>query len=139
MNNQNRISYVDNEKRSNKRLALFTSIWLITTALLAFGPTFVWEFMTVPTIVATVLNLGAGGLMVWANIKHLKSLDELGQKIFLNSAAITLGVVLVFGVCYELLLTSTQLFTFAPSISHVYFVMGITFMASTYAGHRKYR
>ncbi len=139
MNEQSQPSYSENETKSNKQLALYTSIWLITTALLAFGPKLIWDFSATFTIIAVVLNLSAGGFMIMANIKHLNSLDELGRKIFLESAAITLGVILVFGVCYELLFVAADLFTFTPRISHIYFVMGITFMLSTFLGHRRYR
>jgi hypothetical protein len=139
MNNQKLNSYTETEKQSNKRLALFTGIWLVTTALLAFGPKLVWDFSVTFTILAVITNLIAGGFMVKANIAHLASLDELGQKIFLESAAITLGVLMVFGVCYELLFFAGNLLSITPRISHIYFVMGFTFMLSTYLGHRRYR
>lgn len=139
MSEQTKASYTENEKRSNKQLALYTSIWLITTALLAFGPKLIWDFNVIFTVIAVVCNLIAGGFMISANIKHLNSLDELGRKIFLESAAITLGVLMVFGVCYELIFFTGMLFEMTPRISHLYFVMGFTFILATYLGHRKYR
>lgn len=139
MTEQTKLSYTENEKRSNKQLAIYTSIWLITTALLAFGPKLIWDSGVILTIIAIISNLIAGGFMVFANIKHLNSLDELGRKIFLDSAAITLGVLMVFGVCYELVFFTGILFESTPRISHLYFVMGFTFLLSTYFGHRKYR
>lgn len=139
MTEQTNQSYCENEKRSNKQLALYTGIWLITTALLAFGPKLIWDFSVALTIIAVLCNIIAGGFMISANIKHLKSLDELGQKIFLESAAITLGVLMVFGVCYELVFFAGMLFEMTPRISHMYFVMGFTFILATYLGHRKYK
>jgi predicted Co/Zn/Cd cation transporter (cation efflux family) len=139
MSQQTPLSYSQNEKKTNKQLGIYTAIWLITTALLAFGPKLIWDFSAAFTIIAVVLNLTAGGFMIMANIKHLNSLDELGRKIFLESAAISLGVIVVFGVCYELLFVAANLFTFIPRISHIYFVMGFTFILSTFVGNRRYR
>ena len=136
-NNQD--SYSMKESKSNKNLAIFTGLWLVTTALLAFGPKLIWSQMALLNIAAIVINLVSGGFMVWANIKHLQNLDELAQKIFLNSAAITLGVLMVVGVSYELIFLTDLFNSFAPKISHLYFVMGFTFILSTYLGHRKYK
>ncbi len=131
--------YNETERESNKNLAFFTALWLITTALLAFGPTLIWDEKAWLNILAVVLNLISGALMIKANIKHLQKLDELAQKIFLNSAAITLGVLMVVGVCYELLFFTDLINSFEPRISHLYFVMGFTFIISTYLGHKKYQ
>ena len=126
-------------KHSNINLASFTSGWLITTALLAFGPRFLWDYNAILTLIAIAANVVLGGIMIFANIKHLQSLDELGRKIFLDSAAITLGVLVVFGVVYELSSFAGEAFAFTARISHIYFVMGPTFFISTLIGHRKYR
>lgn len=134
---QNR--YSKQEQSSNKRLALYTGIWLASTALLAFGPKLLWSQVAELNLLAIFVNLISGGFMIKANISHLKNLDELAQKIFLNSAAITLGVLMVVGVCYELIFFTDLIDSFEPRISHLYFVMGITFILSTYLGHRKYQ
>lgn len=124
---------------SNKQLAIWTGAWLISTALLAFGPKLIWDFSTALTIVAILLNLVVGAGMTMANIKHLQSLDELGRKVFLEAAAITLGVVVVFGVCYELVSFAGSQFAFDARISHIYFVMGPTFFISMLVGNRRYK
>ena len=128
MSEKTPLNHSKTNKKTNTQLGIYTAIWLATTALLAFGPKLIWNFSTAFTIIAVVLNLSAGGFMITANIKHLKSLDELGRKIFLESAAISLGVIVVFGVCYELLFVAADLFIFIPRISHIYFVMGFTFI-----------
>ncbi len=136
-NNENQ--YIKEERSSNKKLAFYTGIWLASTALLAFGPKLLWAQLPVLNILAILINLISGGFMIKANISHLKKLDELAQKIFLNSAAITLGVLMVVGVCYELIFYTDLINAFEPRISHMYFVMGITFILATYIGHRKYQ
>ena len=60
------------------------------------------------------------------------------QKIFLDSAALTLGVGLVCGLGYELL-EDIRLISFQPEISHLGILMCLTFLAGNIAGHRKYR
>jgi len=139
MSDQSKRSYTENEAHTNKQLALYTGIWLVTTAVLAFGPKLIWDFSVGITIASIIANLIAGGFLIFANIKHLNSLDELGRKIFLDSAAITLGVMLVVGVCYELVFFTGLLYEFTPRIAHLYFLMGFTFLLSTYLGHRKYK
>ena len=139
MTDSTKSTYAKKEAHGNKNLALYTGIWLLTTALLAFGPKLIWGFSTLSTILAVIANLTAGGLLIRANVHYIKCLDELGRKIFLESATITLGVLMVFGVCYELVFVTGIINDFSPRISHLYFVMGITFIVSTYFGHRKYR
>lgn len=139
MTEQTNDKFNNRVKKSNLNLAIYTGGWLVTTALLAFGPKFIWDFSTLFTLFAIAANIVLGALMVLANIKHLNALDELGRKIFLDSAAVTLGVVMVFGVCYELTSFAGDVFSFTPRISHMYFVMGFTFMLSVFIGDRKYR
>jgi hypothetical protein len=139
MTNQSKSTYAQQEFKGNKNLALYTTIWLISTALLAFGPKLIWDFSIALTVVAIVLNIIAGGLLILANVKYVKCLDELGRKVFLESATITLGVLMVFGVAYELIFVTGAIGEFEPRISHLYFVIGITFIVSTFLGHRKYR
>ena len=64
--------------------------------------------------------------------------ETRGTKIFLDAAAITLGVVLVCGVSYELL-EDIRLISGEPQISFLIVLMSLTFMASHAAGHWKYR
>lgn len=126
-------------KESNKYLAIWTGTWLVSTALLAFGPKLIWDYSTSLTIIAILLNLAAGAGMTMANIRHLQSLDELGRKVFLDAAAITLGVMVVFGVCYELVSFAGAQFAFDARISHIYFVLGPTFFISMLIGTRRYK
>lgn len=139
MTDQTKSKYAQKEAQGNKNLAFYTGIWLVTTALLAFGPKLIWDFSLALSILAIVANLVTGALLIVANVKYVNCLDELGRKIFLESATITLGVIMVFGVCYELVFVTGIFPDFTTRISHLYFVMGATFIISTYIGHRKYR
>ena len=124
--------------KSSLHLLRWTTTWVATTALAAFGPRLIWDFATLPTILAILVNLGIGFRVILQIKRYVQALDELGQKIFLNAASITLGVVMVCGVSYELL-EDIRLISGEPQISFLIALMSLTFMASHLAGHRKYR
>lgn len=130
--------WASSSKRNTLRLAYWTFAWVATEAVAAFGPRFIWDYATLPTVVAVAVNLGIGFGMIVANKRYLQGLDELHQKIFLDAAAITLGVGLVCGLSYELL-EDIRLIAFEPEISHLVILMALTFMVSMVVGHRKYQ
>lgn len=125
-------------RRSTLRLLCWTVAWLLTTALLAFGPKFIWNEALGATLLALALNLGAGLGVILANRQHLRDLDEMIQKVLLEAMGITLGVVLVIGIPYSLL-DAYDVFAFEADIAHLYFVMGLTLIASVVVGMRRYR
>jgi hypothetical protein len=120
------------------RLGCWTAAWVATTALVAFGPKLMWNFDTLLTILAVLVNLGVGFGMIVANKRSLKGMDEMHQKIFLGAAVLSLGVGLVCGISYELL-EDIRLIPFQPEISHLIILMALTFLAGIIAGHRKYQ
>lgn len=129
------------EARNKKHtilLACWTGGWLATTAILAFGPKFIWHFNTLATILSLLVNLGVGFGMILAFIRHLKGLDEMHQKIILEAAALSLGVGLVCSSSYKLL-EDIKLISFEPEIFHLVILMSLTFLVGVIAGHRKYQ
>jgi hypothetical protein len=120
------------------RLRYWTTAWVVSMALAAFGPKLIWNFDTLLTTVGVLINLGVGFGMIVATKRYLHGLDEMQQRIFLDSAVLTLGVGLVIGLCYELL-EDIKLITFEPEISHLVVLMCLTFLAGMIVGHRKYR
>lgn len=125
-------------RENNKRLGYWTIVWVITTALAAFGPKFFWNFNTTFSVLVIVLNLVIGTGMILAHRKNLQGQDELQQKITMQAMAITLGVVLVVGIAYELL-EDIHLITFQPEISHLIILMGLTFITAKAITQRNYR
>ena len=124
--------------KSSLHLLRWTATWLATTALAGLGPGLIWDYATLPTSLAILVNLGIGFRMILQIKRYVQALDELGQKIFLNAASITLGVGLVCGISYTLL-ASQKLISFQPEIGRLNSLMALTFVAATYAGARKYR
>jgi hypothetical protein len=140
MSNPNERSnrWATSNKRNTVRLAYWTFAWVATMAVAAFGPRYVWDFATVPTILALLVNLGVGVGMIVANKRYLQGLDELHQKIFLDAGALTLGVGLVGGLSYELL-EDVKLISFEPEISHLVMLMSLTFLLGMILGNRRYQ
>ena len=130
--------FATNIKKNTLRNLYWTAAWLASFAVAAFGPRLIWDFATLPTILGVLINLGVGFGMIAVNKRNVRGWDELGQKIFLDAAAFTLGVGLVCGLSYELL-ASQKLISFQPEIGHLIMLMALTFVAANYAGTRKYR
>ena len=125
-------------KINTVQLGLWTGVWVLTTALAAFGPKFFWEFNTPLTILGVLINLGIGFGMILANKRYLNGLDELMRKIQLEAMAFSLGVGLVCGLSYELL-EDIKLISFEPEISHLIMLMAITYIGGVLAGQRKFK
>ena len=125
-------------KRNTLHLGYWTFAWVATMAVAAFGPKLIWNFATLPTTIAVLVNLGVGFGMILSNRQYLRGLDELHRKIFLDAGALTLGVGLVCGLSYEIL-EDIKLISFEPEFSHVVILMSVTFLVGMIAGHRRYQ
>jgi len=120
------------------RLGYWTGTWLVTMAVATFGPLLVWQSNQLLTVLAILINLGAGFGMIVANKLHLRGLDEMHQKIQLEAMALSLGVGLVVGLGYSMM-DVTNLITFDAEISHLVILVGLTYGAGVFVGLRKYR
>ncbi len=120
------------------RVTVWTAVWVVSTAMAAFGPKFLWDFNTAFTVMAVLVNLAVGAVMIMANIRHVKGMDEMQQKIFLDASGVTLGVGLIGGCSYELL-EDIRLIGFQPEISHLILLMCFTFAVSMVVGNRRYQ
>lgn len=123
---------------STRNLAFWTGAWLLTTALMTFGAKLLWPGNNTLSFITIALNLAAGAAMILANIRHLRVQDELERKLFLDAAAITLGVGLVAGIAWQFYgnLPSS---TVQPQISHLILLMGGTFLVSLVVAMRRLR
>ncbi len=125
-------------KRNTNLLKAWTFTWLVTSAIAAFAPKFIWDFNTTLTILAVLLNLGVGFKMILVNRQHLNGLDEMQRKIQTDAMGLTLGTGLVVGLSYELL-EDIKLITFEPEISHLVIIMALTYLIGIIVGGVKYR
>ena len=130
--------YNERNCKNTRNLRNWAIAWVISMAVAAFAPKYLWDFNVLLTIIAVIVNLATGFGMLFANRRYIRGLDEMQQKIMLDAMGLTLGVGLVVGQCYELL-EDIKLISFQPEISHLVLLMCITYMAAMIAGYRKYQ
>ena len=131
-------SYQTKNNANTITLRNWTIAWVVTMAIASFAPRFIWDFNTALTITAVLVNLAVGFKMLITNRDYLRDLDEMQQKILLEAMALALGVGLVVGLSYELL-EDIKLITYQPELSHIVFLMVITYGLAVVSGHRKYQ
>ena len=131
-------NYQTKNNANNITLRNWTLAWVISMAIAAFAPKFIWDFNTALTFTAVLINLAVGFKMLIANRDYLRGLDEMQRTILLEAMALALGVSLVVGLSYELL-EDIKLITYQPEISHLVFLMVITYGLAVISGHRKYQ
>ncbi len=127
-----------NSAKNTRWLGYWTGVWVLTMAVVNFGPRFIWQFNESLTIAAILINLAIGFGMIMANKRHLKGLDEMHQKIQLEAMALSLGVGLVVGLAYSNL-DVTNIIPADAEISHLVILMGLTYLMGVILGLRKYR
>ena len=130
--------WCDNTRKNTVNLAYWTGAWVLTIALVSFGPKFLWNENDTVTIIAILVNLAIGIGVILANKRHLNSLDELQRKIQLEAMSLTLGVAVIFGLSYSML-DITNLISYDAEISHLVILIGLTYLAGTIIGNMRYR
>src|SRR5882757_3263357 len=120
------------------RLACWGGTWLAATALMKFGPKFLWNKALVFTLLAVGLDVAVGVGMILANKSYLAELDELQRKVQLNAMGITLGVGLIAGVPFSVM-DSYHLIPFHADIASLLILMALTFVVSNLYGTWRYR
>ena len=120
------------------RLFRWTGAWAAATALMAFGPKFLWDKALVFTMLAVALDVAVGVGLILANKNYLAELDELQRKVQLNAMGITLGVGLIAAAPFSVM-DSYHLLPFHADIASLVILMALTFLASNLYGTRRYR
>lgn len=120
-----------------RNLAYWTAGWLVTMAFASFGPTLLWDGRAVPTLLVILLNTLIGLGMIVANKRYLMSLDEMQQRLHLESMGVALGVGLVVGLSYSNLDISNMI-AFDAEISHLVMIIALTYIATLITLTRKY-
>src|SRR5579871_1540830 len=100
------------------RLFYWNGVWGMATALMAFGPGFLWHKALLPTLLAVGLDVAAGVGMILANKKYIMQLDELQRRVQLNSFAITVGVAVIVGIPYSVM-SMYHVIPFRADIGHL--------------------
>ena len=125
-------------KKSTKKLAIWSMLWTFSMAVATFGPIFIWEENVALTIIAVVINALLGMGMILINIKHINSLDDLQKKIQLDAMGIALGAGVVGGLSYTLL-DITNLITNDAEIAFLVIFISLTYLVALLIGQKRYK
>lgn len=126
------------KKKNIKLLAIWTLGWVLSLAVVTFGPKFIWEDKEVLTYLAFFLNLGFGVGMIFANRNHINGLDELDKKITFDAMAIALGVGVIGGLSFSVM-DITNMIGFDAEISFLVVLISITYMIAMIVGKLRYK
>jgi len=88
-------------KKNLLKNLLWTSLWLLSFALLVVGPRELWENNNLFTIFAAFVNLVLIVSMLYSNKNLFKSYDELQKTINLKATAVTLFLTVFLGLFWE--------------------------------------
>jgi hypothetical protein len=119
-------------------LAFWTTGWVSTMAVAVFGPQFLWPGNTGATLAAVIINLVLGIGMIRSNVIHLNTLDELMQKIQLQSMGIALGVGVVGGLTYSTL-DITNLIPMDAEIGFLVMLISVTYLVSIVINTKRFK
>src|SRR5215472_1448646 len=95
--------YKSRIRMSTRRLVRWNGAWVAATALMAFGPKFLWNKALVLTLLAVGLDVAVGVGMILATKRYVMELDELQRKVYLNALGITVGVGLIAGIPFSVM------------------------------------
>ena len=118
--------------KNNIRFLCWTLAWAVTMVLADKAELYGWHSSSMISIIAIVVNTGLGLGMIMAFMRFLKGMDELQQKIQLNSLAMSVGVGIVGGFTYSLLATAN--FIADAEASDVLLIMSVTYMVGVMIG-----
>lgn len=139
--NRNKEKSNEWEKRARVKtisLAIWTVLWVLSVALAAFGHELFWGSNDPMNVLVILLNFGIGIGMIMANIKHLREMDEMLQKVHLEAMGISLGLAVVGGISYSML-DATNVIPFDAEIAGVIVLIGLSYFISLLINLRRYK
>jgi hypothetical protein len=107
-------------------------------AVVAFGPSLLWNNNSAVTLLFIVINTIIGVGMLLMNRKYTNALDEMHRKVNMDAMAIALGVGVVGGMSYSML-DIADVISFDAEISHLVILIGLTYFVATVVGYLRYK
>jgi hypothetical protein len=89
------------QKKQTKIMLAWCFAWVASLAFLTGGVNSLWDSLLI-TKIGLLINLAIGIGMIIANKNLFKTYDELQKKIQFEAMAVTLGLVVVVGLVYEI-------------------------------------
>ena len=124
-------------KKNLLKNSLWTSLWLLSFALLVVGPRELWENNNLFTIFAAFANLVLIVNMLYSNKNLFKSYGELQKTINLKATAVTLFLTVFLGLFWEGIYHS-GLLPIQPRFSLIVVFSSISMIVSSVVISRQY-
>jgi hypothetical protein len=125
-------------RKNVKHLAYWTGSWVLSIAIVAFGPKILWDYNSSISIIAILVNLIIGIGMILMNRKYTNGLDELQRKVAMDAMSIAFGVSVVGGMSYTML-DAANVISFKAEISHLVVLISITYFVAFIVGSIRYK
>jgi hypothetical protein len=125
-------------RKNVRHVAYWTGGWVLTMAIVAFGPKFLWDYNSSISILAILVNTITGVGMILMNRKYTNGLDEMHRKVTMEAMAIAMGVGVVGGMSYSML-DAANVISFDAEIGHLVALIGVTYFISFIVGSIRYK
>ena len=125
------------QKKQKKIMLAWTLAWVVSLVVLTAEENSLWD-NKIYTIIGLIINLAIGIGMIIANKNLFKTYDELQKKIQFEAMAITLGLVVVVGLTYEVSF-DFGVIDKEPEFEYLMIFISFSYTASNIINARKYR
>ena len=125
------------QKKQTKIMLGWTIAWVASLAFLTGGENSLWDNL-IFTKIGLLINFAIGIGMIIANKNLFKTYDELQKKIQFEAMAITLGLVVVVGLTYEVSF-DFGVINSEPEFEYLMIFISISYVVSTFINSRKYK
>lgn len=130
-------NYTSRVKKHTIRYISWSIAWAATLILADKAALYGWHSSDRLSLLLIIVNAGVGFAMLATYMQTLKVMDELQRKIQLIALALALGVGLVGGVSYSLLVTTK--FISDAEVTDLLLLMIFTYVAGSIIGQVRYR
>tara|TARA_B110000008_G_scaffold32984_1_gene29316 strand:+ start:352 stop:738 length:387 start_codon:yes stop_codon:yes gene_type:complete len=124
------------QKRQNKIMLAWTFAWVASIAFLTGGVNSLWDSLLI-TKIGLLINLAIGIGMIIANKNLFKTYDELQKKIQFEAMAVTLGLVVVVGLVYEISF-DFGVINKEPEFEYLMLFISFSYVASNIINSKRY-
>ena len=125
------------QKKQTKVMLGWTLAWVASLAFLTGAENTLWNNL-IYTKIGLLLNLAIGIGMIIANKNLFKHYDELEKKIQFEAMAITLGLVVVVGLTYEVSFDFGVIDS-EPEFEYLVFFICFSYVASNIISAMRYK
>jgi len=125
------------QKKQNKVLLGWTLAWVVSLAFLTGAENTLWNDL-IYTKIGLLINLVIGIVMIVAHKNLFKTYDELQKKIQFEAMAITLGLVVVVGLTYEVSFDFGVIDS-EPEFEYLVIFICFSYVASTIISATRYK